>query len=53
MSNDESRETKPDQKAAPKSDAIPDLTDAKVSEKDADQVKGGLNPQPLPPRYGR
>ena len=26
MSNDETRETKPDQKAVPKSDAIPDLT---------------------------
>ena len=37
-----------------KSDKIEDITDAKVSDKDASALKGGrmpLNPQPLPPRH--
>ena len=41
--------SKPEQQKGPKSEKIQDLKDAKVSEKDAASVKGGINPQPLPP----
>ncbi|MEO5815161.1 MAG: hypothetical protein ABIT20_07765 [Gemmatimonadaceae bacterium] len=36
------------------SDKIEDISDAKVSDKEASDLKGGrmpLNPQPLPPRH--
>lgn len=40
--------SKTEQQKGP-TDKIQDLKDPKVSEKDAGNVKGGVNPQPLPP----
>ena len=41
-----------DQASSPADPAISDLND-QVKADDAEKVRGGLNPQPLPPRYGR
>lgn len=52
MSPDNKDNSKAARKEGAKTEKIQDLKDAKVSEKDAGDVKGGLNPQPLPPRWG-
>jgi hypothetical protein len=52
MSPDNPKSNARQQKGA-KQDQIQDLKDAKVSEKDAGNVKGGINPQPLPPHANK
>ena len=41
-----------DQASSPAEPTISDLSE-QVKADDAEKVRGGLNPQPLPPRYGR
>jgi hypothetical protein len=49
MSPDNTSKSDAEQTQAKKPESIKDLNDAKVSGKDADQVKGGFNPQPDTP----
>jgi hypothetical protein len=52
MSADYNDSAKVEQPQEVKQDEVKDINDAKVSDKDASELKGGrmpLNPQPLPP----
>lgn len=53
MSPDDTSIPKADEEKNAKPDKIEDLKDPKLSDDNSDQVKGGLNPQPLPPRHNR
>jgi hypothetical protein len=53
MSPDDITSPKKDEGKNAKPDTVEDLKDPKLSHDDSEQVKGGLNPQPLPPRHNR
>lgn len=50
MSGDTNTSKPQDSKSA-NAEKIEDLKDSRVTEDESAKVKGGLNPQPLPPRH--